>query len=61
MQKTTLDYRNSDERDPDLIDLVLQVYNDPDVAIETPSVSSLHSKFRERINCPKGGYEVTHE
>ena len=61
MAKETLDYRNSDERELDWIDLMLEVYNDPEVVVETPSVYRLHSKFRERIKCSKGGYEITRE
>ena len=61
MHKTTLDSRNLEERELDWIDLMLEMYNDPDVVIKTPSVSCLHIKFREQINSPKGGYKVTRE
>ena len=40
---------------------MLQVFNDPELVVETPSVYRLHSKFREHIQCPKFGYKVTRE
>ena len=61
MEKETLDYRHLNKRELDLIDFMLQAYNDPEVVIETPAVYRLHTKFRDRINCPKSGYQVTRE
>ena len=58
--KDDVDYRNSDEKSDNWIDLMLVMFNKPDDLL-TDIVPNLHEKFRQQIVCPKGKYELTRQ
>ena len=60
LDKQGVDYRNSDERAVDWVDLMLEKFNGSDI-LATDIVPDLHEKFREEISCPKGQYQLTRE
>ncbi len=51
-----LDYANSEKRDPEWTDLIVEMFNDADVELRTRVVKDLHENFVESIDCPKGSY-----
>ena len=51
-----LDYANSEKRDPEWTDLIVEMFNDADVELRTRVVKDLHENFAESIDCPKGSY-----
>lgn len=56
-----LSRRNSNEREPEWYELLVALFNDPDQEARTDVLSTLHSKFADAIDCPKGNYDLTDE
>lgn len=56
-----LSLRNHAERQPEWYELLVVLFNDVDQEAQTVILSTLHSKFTEVIQCPKGDYDLTEE
>lgn len=52
---------NSEMRETDCLDLICLYFNDEEFKAVIPVVSTLHEKFSQPINCPKGAYELTQD
>ena len=56
-----IDYSNSEKRDAEWYELIVEMFNDPDVVLHTSIVKDLHQDYSQVIECPKGSYKLTVE
>ncbi|KAL3793247.1 hypothetical protein HJC23_000789 [Cyclotella cryptica] len=53
MDRTTLDYQNSDQREQSWAELLCDIFNDDETEIVTKALPNLHDKFKDPIVCAR--------
>ncbi len=57
--RAELDGRNSEKKEPDFYDLIVEMFNNQNLVMTTEALPDLHDDFAEAIAVPKGDYILT--